>query len=200
MRFHLAIVGFGCLLSAASCQPNGPPAAVRLAQPAPNEVFKHEPSDFEFPPSVGDFARETLKQYDPAGLDVSMGYNLGQAAAITVFVYPVHQKPPDNALASHFEAAKREVLNRHKGAAVVAEGAVTAKPGGREQIGQHAIFTYTQVFAQREQAVRSELYIFKHGRWFVKYRVTYPVDEQATVEPAVQAFIEQWSWPKESAK
>jgi len=168
---------------------------VSLVQPGPTEFFTHEPSDFRFPPRLADFGREAVKQYDRDGLNVSVGYNLGQSVAMTVFVYPVALAAPDNTLGVHFEACKRDVLSRHEGAAVVAEGPTTVAPGGQQRPGQHAAFTYTAPFARRQQAVRSELYLFMDGKWFIKYRVTYAVGDQPTAEPAIKAFIEDLSWP-----
>ena len=98
MRFREALAGLGCLLLVSACQPTGSASG----QPAPTETFTHESSGFHFPPSVGSFARETVKRYDQQGRDVSVGYNLGQSAAITVYVYPVGQGRPDDTLEGQF--------------------------------------------------------------------------------------------------
>jgi len=195
MRSYAKYLGLACLLLVASCRPNGSPVARNLVQPRPTEFFVHEPSDFRFPAILGDFAREAVKRYDRDGQNVSVGYNLGQSVAMTVFVYPVSLAAPDKTLGDHFEACKRDVVSRHKGAAVVSEGPTMVAPGGQQRLGQHAAFTYTALFARRQQDVRSELYLFMDGKWFIKYRVTYPVGDQQTAEPAVKAFIEDLSWP-----
>jgi hypothetical protein len=71
---------------------------------------------------------------------------------------------------------------------------LTAAAGGQQRIGQSAAFTFTGSFANRQQPLRSELYLFADGQWFIKYRVSYPVGQQATAEPAIKEFIEQLSW------
>jgi hypothetical protein len=196
MRIQLVVFGFACMLLVSSCRPSSPLGPRGAAQPSPSDVFEHKPSNFRFPLTVGNFAREAVKQYDQSGLNVSVGYNLGQQAAVTVYVYPVQEKPPRNDLKEHYKFCKEEVLRAHQGGLIVAEGPTDLKPGGQEQGGFQAAFTYTARFAGREQPVRSELYLYRHGRWFIKYRATYAVGDQPKAEPAVKEFIDAWKWPE----
>jgi hypothetical protein len=169
-------------------------------QPTPTDTYIHAPSRFSFPPRVGIFAREVVKQYDREGMDVSVSYNMDPTVAMTVYVYPIPQGGPDGNLDGHFENCKREVLSRHQRAELVSEAALTVAPGGQRRPGKHATFTFTERFARREQAVRSELYLFAFGTWFIKYRVTYPVGQQAKAEPIIKTFIEELSWPEEDKR
>ncbi|MGN6552799.1 MAG: hypothetical protein ACTHLW_03590, partial [Verrucomicrobiota bacterium] len=140
--------------------------------------------------------REQVQQYDGQGQDVGVGYNhLGHGMAMTVFVYPIPSRAPDDTLSGHFSTCKAEVLGRHTTVQLVSEEAVQISPGGVGRSGQHATFTYTEMFAHQRQAVRSELFLFTHDRRFIKYRVTYPVGQQAAAEPAIRAFMDALAWP-----
>lgn len=168
----------------------------RLILPRPTETYTHAPSQFRFPPRIGGFEREAVTQYDRDGLDVSVGYNpLRHRIAATVYVYPILQRPPDDTLEGQFGSSKAAVLAHKSGAQLISEGAVQMSLGGQQRIGRHATFTYVGEFASQRQPVRSELYLFTHGRWFIKYRVTYPVGEQTVAEPASRAFINELGWP-----
>jgi hypothetical protein len=145
---------------------------------------------------VAGFARETIKQYDREGRDVSVGYNWGQAVAMTVYVYPIPQGGSDSTLEGHFQSCKREVLSRHQGAELLSENQVIASPGGKKRTGSRAAFSYTERFAQQQQPVHSELYLFVLRPWFIKYRVTHPAGQEAKAEPVIKAFIEELSWPE----
>jgi hypothetical protein len=191
MQYHLRSPGLGFLLFLVGCQP----IAGRVSHPGPTETYIHAPSRFAVPSSVAGFAREAVKRYDREGRDVSVGYNRGQAVAMTVYVYPVPQGDPDSSLEGYFQACKREVLGRHQGVQVLSENQVTASPGGQKQTGWRAAFTYTDRFAHQLQAVHSELYLFAAGPWFVKYRVSYPSGQEATAEPVIKDFIEELIWP-----
>lgn len=102
---------------------------------------------------------------------------------------------PSDTLEGQFESAKAAVLAHKSGAQLISEGAVQMSLGGQQRIGRHATFTYVGEFASQRQPVRSELYLFTHGRWFIKYRVTYPVGQQTVAEPASRAFINELGWP-----
>jgi hypothetical protein len=196
MCFRNALIGVGCLLLVPACKPTGPVGLpAQPAQPAPGETYTHQPSGFHFPPKVGAFAREAVQQYDREGQDISVGYNLGQSAAMTVYVYPPQPGAPDKSLAGQFETCKNEIVGHHAGAKQTFAGPITATVGGQERTGRRAAYTLTEPSAARQQELGSELYLFTEGKWFIKYRVTYSAGERETVEPAIKAFITDLKWP-----
>ena len=172
-------------------------AQSRQVKLEPTQVYTNEPTQFQFPPKVAEFQRESeLTQYDREGRDIGVGYNnLLQSVAATVLVYPIAQRPPNDTLKGHFETCKTEVLNHHAGAKLLAEGKAEVSPGGHKREGLQAAFSSTEVFAHQRQAVRSELYLFTHGKSFVLFRITYPVRNQAAAEPPLKAFIDGLPWP-----
>jgi hypothetical protein len=198
MNCHCAYVRWSCILLLAGCQPIAAPRGDQVSQPNATETYTHPPSRFNFPPMVAGFARETVKQYDREGRDVSVGYNQGQAVAMTVYIYPVPQGGSDANLEGHFQNCKREVLSHHQAAGLLSENQVTVPPGGQKHSGWRAAFSYTERFAQQQQTVRSDLYLFFVGPWFIKYRVTYPEGQEATAEPVINAFIDELAWPEET--
>src|SRR5438034_154840 len=187
---------FIAMILAASLPARGQ-AQSRQIKLQPAQVYTNEPSQFQFPPTVAEFQREsTFTQYDGEGRDIGVGYNdLLHSVAATVFSYPIVQRPPNDTLEGHFVTGKAEVLNRHAGVKLVSEDKVHMSPGRHKQDGLHATFTSTEVFAHQRQSVRSELYLFTHRRSFVLFRVTYPTRQQATAKPTLNAFIDGFAWP-----
>ena len=78
---------------------------------------------------------------------------------------------------------------------MVSEGTVQVSAGGKKRSGQHVEFTFTGSFAGQLQPVRSEIFLFTHGHWFIKLRVTYPTPEQGVAAPVIKAFIDELAWP-----
>ncbi len=177
---------------------SAPPAvsAADIVQPRTDQVYVHTPSQFVFPPTVAGFARVNVRQYDRVGNDISVGYNFAsQGFVMTVYVYPMPQRPPNNTLDGHFGACKAEVCSQHEGTYLVSEDACQISCGGQSHDGKHATFLYTDDFAGQRQALGSQLFLFTHGRWFVMYRVSCPVVKQALSKPAIGEFMKKLSWP-----
>lgn len=142
-----------------------------------------------FPPRIGDFRRTDIHRFDEAGTDESVGYNFVAAVggiAATVYVYPTPSEISANDRADmterEFEMRKDEIAYVHPDARLATEGDAALTQGARTYRGRKAVYSFAHVFAGRLQPLRSEFYLFGFvgGRWFVKYRFTYPVDLPAT--------------------
>jgi hypothetical protein len=189
MKIHMIL----CLLVASLLTAGSAPRLIEL--PA-TTTYTNAASHFQFPPKFGDFAREQIKQYDNDGRDIGVGYNhLPQGIAVTVFVYPVAQRAPNDDLEGHFDTCKSEIQARHKDARSVADRTAQVSAGGQKRNAKYACFTFTDVFAQQRQSVRSELYLFSHGRSFIKFRATYPAGQQTVAESTLKNFINDFVWP-----
>src|SRR5215471_17394639 len=142
----------------------------------PTQVYTNRATQFHFPPTLGEFHRETIcNEYNPEGTDIGVGYNdLVHPIAATVFVYPIPGQAPDDTLKGHFATCKAEVLKKHDEAKLVSEITIELTPSDKKQEGLYALFTFPDVFAHHRQTVRSEVYLFVHRRWFVLFRMTYP--------------------------
>jgi len=144
-NFFLAFVASLALSACKSAQP------IYLAQPMAVNAqgsYHHLASGMTFPPAVGDFERVKITQYDAAGEDVGVGYNLVSpiaGIAATVYVYPAPSllsigSPPDVVASARgtlcnneFARRKKELVDAHSGARLIQERAAPP-PGGGPQI------------------------------------------------------------------
>lgn len=189
----LLAAGAGCAASSLSAQeiPGG-----RVVIPA-DATYTHRASGMAFPPAIGEFRRTDIHRYDEAGTDESVGYNLVAGAtgiAATVYVYPV---PPGASAADRAETTDREFALRkdeivyvHPAAELATEGDTVLRQDQAVFRGRRAVYGFEHVFAGKLQPLRSELHLFGFvgGKWFVKYRFTYPADLPATER--IQRFME----------
>lgn len=188
------VFGMGCVAPGSA----GGPRAIAVGK---SESFRQSASAFEFPPALAEFERAAVNQYDKDGRDVGVGYNhVGYGVALTVYVYPVAQEPPNNELAGHFQVCKGEIVRSHSGTRKLSENTIRVQQGGVERQALWAAFEFEQVFAGKNQMVGSELWLFRSGNWFLKYRATYPAGQKQVAERAVEKFVDQLAWPAESAK
>ncbi|MGO8706015.1 MAG: hypothetical protein ACLQVA_19605 [Candidatus Brocadiia bacterium] len=177
-----------------------------LAEPAEIEAagrYVHEPSGMVFPQSVLDFKRVELIRYDKEGLDVSGGYNLERDAytiVATVYVYPIPKSndPATDVPAAHFEGVKQAIMAAHPDAKLLQEDKVKVTQGKVAKTGLHALFRLTQPTTAGPQMSRSEAFLFTHGKWFIKYRLTYPEAHAEQCARDIKAFMETLKWPEGS--
>ena len=169
-----------------------------LIEVPPTETYTNAASRFQYPPKIGNFERERIQQHDNRGRDIGVGYNyIAHAIAITVFVYPIPLRAPNDNLEGHFDTCKNEILSRHIGAQLVAERTIQLSAAQKKRKGKQAVFTYTDNFAHQRQPVRSELSLFTHGQgqWFVKFTATYPTSQHSVAESDLKTFLDQFTWP-----
>jgi hypothetical protein len=158
------LVAFGVLLGLGSCLPargDGPQEIVAKG------TYVHAPSGAEFPEVVAEFQREKVLQYDAAGRDISVGYNVerpDRTIAATVFVYP---------LSGTFEDEVAQVRRAHASYSLVSDRAVPAERTGRGVGCRLVRVTYEEVFARRHGAVDSYLLVCDDPPWRFMWRVTH---------------------------
>lgn len=182
------------------------PQPVRASAKGP---YVHEGSGMIFPEAVGDFRRGSIFQYDTAGHDVSAGYNLlrlGSAIAATVYVYPapVDVKifpipriagPSEPLVWLSFDRVKKEIRAVHPDAELIGEGKVTVTQGDVSKSAYHAVFRFGQPTPYGRQMFLSEAYLFVHGKWFIKYRITYLEAYRKRCVQDAKQFVEGLKWP-----
>jgi hypothetical protein len=161
-----------------------------------------------FPPSVGYFQRGKVTQYEPREKDVGVGYNLHSIryqVTITVYVYPakvISIGSPDDVVAatyapvrkSQFEGVKAAITDLHPDAVLVSEGPTTMKQDQTDHPGLKATFEYKGPFFGREQELGTRAYLFNYGKWFVKYRITYPKDAEEMALSRIEDFMAKFKW------
>jgi hypothetical protein len=186
------------------------PRSVRIGA---NDTYIHPGSKMPFPPSVGYFQRGEVTQYEPREKDVGVGYNLHSIRyqiAITVYVYPAPVTSigsPDNVVEaayawvrkSHFEGIKGAVTDLHPDAVLVSEGPTTMKQDQVTYPGLKAVLEYEGAFFGREQMLGTHAYLFNYGKWFVKYRISYPKDSEEMALSRVEDFMVKFKWSESDA-
>ena len=190
-------IGSALFLSACATSPTRDQfAGTKTTLLSSAETYINTPSNFQFPSMVAGFERAQITKFDPQGQDVGIGFNhLAHKIAMTVYVYPIPQGMPEDPIRAHFGTCKYEILKRHAGAQPISEQSVKISVGGSVRSGKRATFSYSQVFAHQHQAVLSDVYLFRNGQRFIKYRVTYPIGAQSEAKADIHNFMSQLLWP-----
>jgi hypothetical protein len=140
---------------------------------APRQVevkgaYVHEPTGRRFPEQVGDFKHERGLQYDDAGRDISVGYNLEtihRVIAATMYVYPL--------IGQSFSDELNEVQRAHANVKVAFEQELTLERESKRQTCRMAGLSYEEIFAHRYGPVTSYLLVCDDLPWRVKWRFTH---------------------------
>ncbi len=191
----LTALAFALLLMAAlPASTHAQPREIRLD---PKQTYTNSVTGFHFPVEVGDFQREAkCSIFDGPGTDIGISYNdLLRSIVATMFVYPIRAQAPDDTLEGHFASCKSTIEVKHDGAKLVSEGKAEISPGGQNQNGLRATYAYSDRFLGKVRPVRSELYVFTHGRAFVMFRFTYPASQQDDAPQAIKTFLDGLAWP-----
>jgi hypothetical protein len=183
-NFFVAIAVF---LALAACRPPEPTSPAQPMAVDAQGSYRHAPSGMTFPPTVGDFERANITQFDAAGDDIGVGYNRISSTggiAATVYVYPAPSlvsigSPPDvvasaqaTLCSNEFARREKEVVGVHPGARLIEEKTAPSPGGGRQVPGEMAAFEYDDLFGGQRRAIHSELYVFCYvgGKWSFEYR------------------------------
>lgn len=196
---------------------------VRGAEPGPSEKpegparihvrgpYTHPGSKMEFPEQIGEFKRVEITRFDAAERDVGVGYNGADAAGVivvTAYVYPAPKfvsvgSPPEvvelgKALLfrKHFEAVKAAVLARHRDIKVESDDEFVLTEGGRKHKGRKAVFDFPDDCPNKGDRSLSWLYLFEHGEWLIKYRVTFPKAAKERAPTQIDELMAALKWPK----
>lgn len=152
---------------------------------------------------IGEFRRTDFHQYDEAGDDASVGYNLFRKGrvlsfqvpwvAFTAYFYPAR----GDSLDADLEIAIRDVTFKHEEAEVGEPEDVEVTRHGKKHKGRRVRLKFTHVFGGKEQPLASELYLFPGapGR-LVKYRITFPAADAKALQKKVDEFAESFPWPR----
>lgn len=197
------------LLLAVGCQTTQTPHVSQPAEPR-EQTTLHTFSGMRFPETVGVFRQGEVNRYDRDGRDMSVAYNLarlGSAVAGTVYVYPAPidvkvfpipkvGEAPDWFVKNHTEEIKKQIIRHHTGAQVLSEDDVEINQTSGLQKGRQALFQYIESTPYGLQPFLSEMLLFTHGKWFIKYRFTYLRDYRSVVRKDIDEFVEALKWPQ----
>src|SRR5712691_517626 len=157
-----------------------------------------------FPERVGPFQRVTILIYSPDEKNLSVGYNLMNPATpvvATVYVYPARRVISIGSPRDVVEGARQkleqmemnsvihEISNAHRGAQLVLQETSSITTGGRTIRALHGRFAYREVFAGKKQALLGDVWLCTVGKWYVKYRVTYPAANETSATSSVKKLM-----------
>jgi hypothetical protein len=163
-----------------------------FAPAAEGQPLVHVASGFSFPPRIGSFERDpdAVIQYNDAGDDVSVGYrDFDSLILATLYVYPAQGR----SLADEFAARQNELTEVHPDAKLIATG--NAKVTPRRVAARAATYTFAANFAGKARELRSTLLVAQSGKWFVEYRLSYPIENEAAAESKVRGLERTFAWP-----
>ncbi len=201
---YLAVI---CLVIFAGCdgssektpnQPNQP----HFTEIKTTDAYVHAPTGMQFPAEVGDFKRVKVIQYDQAADNISAEYVLDyfgfKIAEVTVYIYPVENDPISGpvSLEKHYDELRALLFNIYTDASNLEDGEIKIGQPFGPQKGLMFKFTHKPPELFKSTLCYAKLYLFKHGPWFIKYRVTNPVKEDVKVEIEFGKFIHALTWPQ----
>ena len=188
------------LAAASACIATG--AAAQYQEVKQTGPFRHVGSNTVFPEQVGAYQRGRIVRYDdPAGEDISVGYNVRTDAGpiiLTEYVYPAPAPTPtqsrERACQEEFDVSKA-AIDKHGDSRKLGEPAAPAMAGVPGALSHQASYTFTMDINGKPATLRSDLvlYCYVGGNWFVKYRASSaPTTDLLT--PLGQ-FITTGPWP-----
>lgn len=181
-----------------------PWVASSFAQIGPDEdddkPYTHPNSKMEFPKYVGLFERGEIKRYDKKGNNISVAYYRPPERGLvemTVYVYLMDDPKRDSdGLKMHFEECKETIEKLQHNSKVASEGKIHITQNGNTHQGYGVTFSITKQTQQGSMPFLTKLFLFGHGEWFIKYRVTYPEMMDEHVNTEIKQFTNELTWPK----
>jgi len=161
-------------------------------------IYQHKFSGTEFPIKIGSFFFLEPVIYDEIGLDVGVGYGMRNELELTQYIYPATGVNKNSLANEHYNALKNDVFfNRYPELQIIEERdySFNSKEG---KLGK---FKYNGQFHGSERSLISHLYIFEDKGWFIKIRVSYPVDKENYMEKMksseneIVTYLQQIPWP-----
>jgi len=167
-----------------------------------SETYVHTPTGMQFPPEIAGFKRTKIIQYDQQGSNVSAEYALDyfgfKIAEVRVYIYPVETNPGSGpiSLEKHYDELRALLFNIYTDAHDLEDGEIKIGQPFGPQHGLMFKFTHRPPQLFKSELCYAKLYLFEHGPWFIKYRVTNPVKEDVKVDIEFGKFLQMLTWPQ----
>jgi len=194
------ILSAGC--SVPSDKTLNQPDAPHFSEIKTSDIYIHVPTGMQFPTEIAGFKRVKVLQYDRTGSNVSAGYTLDyfgfKIAEVTVYIYPVEIEPGSGpiSLEKHYDELRALLFNIYADARDLEDGEIKIGQPFGPQTGLMFKFTHRPSKLFNSKLCYAKLYLFEHGPWFIKYRVTNPVKDDLRVEQEFGAFLQMLTWPQ----
>ena len=165
-----------------------------------DSLYTHKNSKMQFPKYVGLFERACVNCYDTTEDDISIEYYrppVRGLAEITVYIYPYNDAGNnDNILKNEFESCEEAIESFYQDVTIISEGKTHITQQAHTYVGLGVTYSINKQTALGTQPVISKLYLFRHGSWFIKYRITYLEEMDDYVGPEAQQFMNELRWPE----
>ena len=161
------------------------------------QPYVHQSSMMEFPRYVGLFSRGEVTLYDKTGNDISVSYLQPSLRCVTtVYIYPAvdSRNRPYNTQA-HFDEIVKTIQQSYKETKIISIGQTSLEQNNQTHRGLHAAFSMIRDTSQGAIPCFSDLYLFRHGEWFIKYRFTYPQQSRKNIAAEIEQFLKSLNWP-----
>lgn len=162
--------------------------------------YTHQNSKMQFPKYVGLFERAGINCYDTTEDDISIEYYrppVRGLAEITIYIYPCDDTGDNNKiLKKDFESCKDAIEGFYQEVKIISEGEIHITQEANTCKGLGVVYSINKQTALGTQPVISKLFLFNHGRWFFKYRITYLEEMDYYVGTEVRQFMNELKWPE----
>jgi hypothetical protein len=98
---------------------------------------------------------------------------------------------PEWFLKQEYDGAKSAIIGKYQ-AHVKSESEIWLNRSLLNPTGKKGVFEWDTVGGE---TVFSQLYLFSHKGWLVKYRFTFPSKYNAVIEHEIGGFMELFKWP-----
>jgi hypothetical protein len=154
--------------------------------------YKHEFSGTTFPKKIGAFLIIGPKLYDEKGMDVGVGYGTMNELELTQYIYPAAGSNKNSLVDEHYKEYKNgSLLKYHPELKIIEETNYTFN--GKK--GKYGKFKYNGQFHGSERSLISYLYIFEDKGWFIKIRISYPVNKEESSINEIDEYLKNIPWP-----
>jgi hypothetical protein len=164
-------------------QPQDPPFGFSFNDEG---ALVHEQSGAVFPLYLDKFQRGEVHIFNDEGSNISVGYSLIMPAAeATIYIYPTnYSEDIEITLDEEFDNAESSIKIIHPSAILVLSFPITMDENMSTR-GAFAFYYYKDVFRDKHHNLGSELVLYKKVDWFIKFRITYPLNRR-TVDKALK--------------
>lgn len=199
-----------CLALAAGCADTAQKTTNQPDQPHCTEIktkdiYIHAPSGMEFPTQVAGFKRVRIISYERDSSNISAEYALEsfgfKIAQLIVYIYPIETDPVSGpiTLEKHFDEVRALLFNIYADARDLEDGQIKIGQSFGPQTGLMFRFVHRPPDLFKSKLCYAKLCLFKHGPWFIKYRLTNPVKDDVDVEIKFGQFMQLLAWPELTA-
>jgi len=159
---------------------------------------EHTGSGFQFPDQLHGFVWLYEQPYDAQGLDTSQQYEGPADAVLTVYVYPAAGRwdgTTEQAMVAEYEEAVTALTRYHHNLVVNAEGTYELLQRDRFSVGYFLDAVGDREWYGEVRRLRTGLWLFRHGDWFLKFRVSCLNEIGDEALESAESFIRDLTWP-----